>query len=45
MAEKEPMTHVFLKQCGCVSALIVDYPYLLPEEIKEEKLKCLERAN
>jgi hypothetical protein len=29
--EKEPMTHVFLKPCGCLSAAVVNVPQMFSE--------------
>lgn len=28
---QEPMTHIFLKPCGCLACAIVDKPEMLPE--------------
>jgi hypothetical protein len=29
--QKEPMTHVFFKPCGCLACAIVDKPEMYPE--------------
>ena len=34
---KEAKTHAFLKPCGCVSAVIMDYPYMYGEISKAYK--------
>jgi len=37
MNEKEPMTHVFLKPCGCLSCAIVNTPTMFGELSKAQR--------
>ena len=37
MEEKEPMTHVFLKPCGCISGLVVNVPEMFKELVKMQR--------
>jgi hypothetical protein len=35
--EKEPMTHVFLKPCGCLSAAVVNVPVMFSELARQQR--------
>ena len=37
MTDKEPMTHVFLKPCGCLSCAIVNVPEMFSELSKAQR--------
>lgn len=37
MKEQEPMTHVFLKSCGCLACAIVNVPERFSELVKAQR--------
>lgn len=37
MPEKEPMTHVFLKPCGCLSSAVINTPIMFRELAKAQR--------
>ena len=42
---EEPMTHVFLKPCGCVSCLIVNVPEMFNELAKQQRYAMKHNLN